>query len=239
MLAGMSTFSLEDLRTAGQTAPTGGSYTREQVMAVSRIRDSWWTVLVLDPVAVRLVRMLANRTPATPNQLTAFSAFLAFAAAGGFLHGATLAIFTGIALFQLSLLVDCMDGKLARLTGQESVFGARAGSVAGRFRLLACSLALLAGQYSRTHQQIFVQLSVLVVGCFLVCLATGGRLGRVTIPSLARWRLRTRPVSEVEFGIAICVIAPETRFYFPVIVGAAALLIAAELGALLSLLRRS
>ncbi|MFS2294977.1 MAG: CDP-alcohol phosphatidyltransferase family protein, partial [Actinomadura sp.] len=35
-----------------------------------KARDAWWTVLLVDPLASRLVKFTANRTRITPNQLT-------------------------------------------------------------------------------------------------------------------------------------------------------------------------
>lgn len=47
------------------------SYTLDEVrVRACRERDSWWTVWAVDPLAIRLVRLVANRTSITPNQLT-------------------------------------------------------------------------------------------------------------------------------------------------------------------------
>lgn len=110
-------------------------------------RDSWWTVYLVDPVAVRLVRQVANRTSATPNQLTVLALFLGLGAAVCFALGYRQFLLLGAFLYYLSFLVDCMDGKLARLTGTESVFGAWVDYVTDRFRVLVCVVALMGGQY--------------------------------------------------------------------------------------------
>ncbi|CAL9427419.1 hypothetical protein SUDANB121_01995 [Nocardiopsis dassonvillei] len=110
-------------------------------------RDSWWTVYLVDPVAVRLVRQVANRTSVTPNQLTVLALFLGLGAAVCFALGYRQFLLLGAALYFLSFLVDCMDGKLARLTGTETVFGAWVDYVSDRFRVLVCVVALMGGQY--------------------------------------------------------------------------------------------
>ena len=110
-------------------------------------RDSWWTVYLVDPIAVRLVRPVANRTSVTPNQLTVLALFLGLGAAVCFALGYREFLLLGAVLYYLSFLVDCMDGKLARLTGTESVFGAWVDYVTDRFRVLVCVVALMGGQY--------------------------------------------------------------------------------------------
>lgn len=56
-----------------------------------------------------------------------------------------------------------MDGKVARLTGQGSVFGAWLDYIFDRIRVMACAVALMAGQYYRTGEMIYVWLAAVVV----------------------------------------------------------------------------
>ncbi|WP_433698212.1 CDP-alcohol phosphatidyltransferase family protein [Nocardiopsis sp. CA-288880] len=110
-------------------------------------RDSWLTVSLVDPVAVRLVRLVANRTSITPNQLTVVALFLGLGAAVCFALGYWQFLALGAVLYVLCFLVDCVDGKLARLTGSESLFGSWMDYVSDRFRVLVCAVALMGGQY--------------------------------------------------------------------------------------------
>ncbi|WP_116247753.1 CDP-alcohol phosphatidyltransferase family protein [Nocardiopsis sp. FIRDI 009] len=110
-------------------------------------RDSWWTVHLMDPMAIRLVRLLANRTSVTPNQLTVLALFLGLGAAVCFALGYREALALGALLYFLCFLVDCTDGKLARLTDTESLFGSWMDYVSDRFRVLVCAVALMGGQY--------------------------------------------------------------------------------------------
>ena len=61
-------------------------------------------------------------------------------------------------LFHLSFVIDCMDGKIARLNGTGSVFGAWLDYVFDRLRVLVCTVALMGGQYARTGDFIYVWL---------------------------------------------------------------------------------
>ncbi|GAA1911557.1 hypothetical protein GCM10009716_21920 [Streptomyces sodiiphilus] len=126
-------------------------------------RDAWWTVLLVDPVAVPLVRWTAMWTRITPNQLTWFALFLGLGAAGCFAAGSWGWLLVGALLYHLSFVLDCMDGKLARLAGTGSVFGAWLDYVFDRIRVLVCAVALMGGQYARTGEVIFLWLALAVV----------------------------------------------------------------------------
>ncbi|WP_028647560.1 CDP-alcohol phosphatidyltransferase family protein [Nocardiopsis sp. CNT312] len=110
-------------------------------------RDSWWTVYLVDPIAIRFVLLAANRTSLTPNQLTVAALFLGLGAAVCFALGYWQALLLGAFLYYLCFLVDCVDGKLARLTDSESIFGSWMDYVSDRFRVLVCAVALMGGQY--------------------------------------------------------------------------------------------
>lgn len=86
--------------------------------------DIVWNRLVARPLAALLVVPLA-RTSITPNQVT-------FATLPVFLAGAALlallpswgALVAGAAIIELSYVLDCADGQLARLKGSSSPVGA-------------------------------------------------------------------------------------------------------------------
>ena len=126
-------------------------------------RDAWWTVMLVDPVATPLVRQLAKRTRITPNQITWGAFVLGLVSAGFFLMGDWQWLIAGALVYHVSFLFDCMDGKLARLTDQGSVFGAWLDFVFDRIRVMACAFALGAGQYSRTGETHFIWLAGVVV----------------------------------------------------------------------------
>lgn len=82
--------------------------------------ESMWTAVAVEPIAVRLAPVLARRTGITPNRITAVAACLGVASATSFALGALL---LGGVLFQLRYVVDCLDGKVARLRGLSSTRG--------------------------------------------------------------------------------------------------------------------
>ncbi|MFC4560374.1 CDP-alcohol phosphatidyltransferase family protein [Nocardiopsis mangrovi] len=129
----------------------------------SKARDSWWTVGMVDPVAFRLVRVVANHTAITPNQLTVTALFFGLGAAACFAVGWWPFLVAGAVLYYLCFLFDCMDGKLARLTDRESLFGSWMDYVFDRFRVLVCAVALMGGQYVLTGWAGFAWLALAVV----------------------------------------------------------------------------
>ncbi|GAA3753155.1 phosphatidylglycerophosphate synthase [Spinactinospora alkalitolerans] len=130
-----------------------------------KVRDSWWTVWAVDPIALRLVRAAANRTSVTPNQLTVAALLLGLGAAACFALGSWPFLLAGAVLYYLCFLLDCMDGKLARLTDRESLFGSWMDYVFDRFRVLVCAIALMGGQYVLTGEVVFVWMALAVVFC--------------------------------------------------------------------------
>ncbi len=126
-------------------------------------RDAWWTVWLVDPLASRLVRLVAPYRWITPNRLT-FAAFLFGVGAAACYWQQTWGwLVAGALLFHLSFVIDCMDGKIARLNGTGSVFGAWLDYVFDRLRVLVCTVALMGGQYARTGDFLYIWLAGIVI----------------------------------------------------------------------------
>jgi phosphatidylglycerophosphate synthase len=142
----MANFTLEDVR-----------------QRTYKARDAWWTVMLVDPLASRLVRFTANRTNVTPNQLTVGALILGLGAGACFAMASWPYLLLGALLYHLSFTLDCMDGKIARLKGTGSVFGAWLDYIFDRVRVLACAIALMGGQYAATGNVAYVWTAVAVV----------------------------------------------------------------------------
>ncbi|MDX3230116.1 CDP-alcohol phosphatidyltransferase family protein [Streptomyces sp. ME19-01-6] len=125
-------------------------------------RDAWWTVMLVDPVATPLVRWTAMHTRLTPNQLTWGAFLVGLGSAACFAQGDWRWLLLGALLYHVSFIFDCMDGKLARLTGTGSVFGAWLDFVFDRIRVVVCAVALMGGQYERTGEVLYVWLALAV-----------------------------------------------------------------------------
>src|SRR5213594_229791 len=70
-----------------------------------------------------LLTRLFLRIGLSPNAITVLSLFIGLMAAGLFALGGYMAGVIGSLLFQLSAIVDCCDGEVARLTNRQSRFG--------------------------------------------------------------------------------------------------------------------
>jgi phosphatidylglycerophosphate synthase len=83
--------------------------------------DAWWTVLVIDPIAIRLMWVLIRVFPrVTPHAVTATS-FMLGAISSYFFYMGFFA--WGALFYQLAFVMDCVDGKLGRLKETASPLG--------------------------------------------------------------------------------------------------------------------
>lgn len=145
-----------------------GTFTAADVKGTFKQRDSWWTVLLVDPLAAPVVRLLANRTSVTPNQLSFFAFVLGLGSATMFLLGTWPWLVGGAVLFYLAFYVDCLDGKIARLKGTGSTWGQWLDFIFDRIRIFLCVFALVLGQYLQTGHGWYLALGMCAV--FIECL---------------------------------------------------------------------
>lgn len=135
------------------------TYSLDDVYETRKRRDSWWTVYFVDPVACRVALPVANRTKITPNGLTVFSLVLGAVSALCF---ATNHLIAGAVVFYLSFMIDCVDGKIARLKGTGTPFGLWLDYVGDRVRVVLCAGGLAYGQYALTSDVNYILLGAAV-----------------------------------------------------------------------------
>lgn len=105
-------------------------------------RDYWFTVLLTDPVSLRIVRFLTKRRWLTPDQVTVIALVFGLAAGGFFALGERWGLIAGGSSFYLAFVFDCVDGKLARSTGVTSARGEALDHLADGGRRAAAGLGL-------------------------------------------------------------------------------------------------
>ncbi|MEY9215404.1 CDP-alcohol phosphatidyltransferase family protein [Thermobifida halotolerans] len=159
-------------------------------------RDAWWTVFLVDPLAGRLVVWTANHTSITPNQLTLGAGLLGLASAACFAMAEWQWLVAGALLFHLSFVLDCMDGKIARLKGTGSVFGAWVDFVFDRIRFFVCMMALLIGQWMYTGELVYLLLAPLLTFFDLLRYLNGPQMGKIR--RSMRRQLRAAVAGETE-----------------------------------------
>ncbi|WP_159943141.1 MULTISPECIES: CDP-alcohol phosphatidyltransferase family protein [unclassified Nocardiopsis] len=149
-----------------------------------KAKDAWWTVFLVDPLAGRLVVWTANRTSVTPNQLTLGAGVLGLLSALCFAAPAVVSgqgwpwLLAGALLFHLSFVLDCMDGKIARLKGTGSVFGSWVDFVFDRIRFFGCVTALLVGQWLVTGSVAYLLVAPVVVFFDLLRYLNGSQVAK-------------------------------------------------------------
>ncbi|NJP93354.1 CDP-alcohol phosphatidyltransferase family protein [Nonomuraea sp. FMUSA5-5] len=174
MLGGMRTYSLDD------------------VYETRKRRDSWWTVYFVDPVACRVALPVANRTRMTPNGLTVLSLVLGMVSAACFASNQLIA---GAAFFYLSFMIDCVDGKIARLKGTGTPFGLWLDYVGDRIRVVLCAGGLAYGQYALTGDVRYVVLGAAVAVLDLFRYVNAPQMKRVR-DAIREERQERDPLSE-------------------------------------------
>ena len=101
-------------------------------------------IYIHDPIAKRLVRVLKN-TCFTPNQVTYLSVLVGFVSGYSFSQGTWVSSIAGGILLELTLILDCVDGQLARAKNMASDWGRLIDGIAGYFAYLAVVYGIITG----------------------------------------------------------------------------------------------
>jgi phosphatidylglycerophosphate synthase len=106
---------------------------RVRLSMANRANDGFYSVFFLRKFS-KILTWLAVRIGATPNQVTLLSFAIGLYAAYSFSQGGFAATLIGAILLQLSIIVDCVDGELARYTRKFSSLGAWLDAVTDRVK---------------------------------------------------------------------------------------------------------
>lgn len=151
------------------TSKRRSSGMHEETKKLKRHSDSFFTKLLARSISVYITRSLVN-TSVTPLQVTMTGLLLGlFAAWLGSKPFWCLGILAAL-FVELSHILDCVDGELARLTGRGSAFAADLDPITDRIKDVAIIYAAFlrasqAGIFSLTQEQIFT-ISFLAVACW-------------------------------------------------------------------------
>lgn len=117
---------------------------RLRLKLANRANDGFYSVFFLRKIS-KLFTWLAVRLKMTPNQVTLISFSIGLLSAYEFSKGNFWAIFAGAVLLQLSIIIDCVDGELARYTRQFSQLGAWLDAITDRIKEYLVFFALAYG----------------------------------------------------------------------------------------------
>lgn len=125
-------------------------YTYEEIKNSDGAKKSWWETIFLNKFVYRLTWIAANYTNFKPNQITLASFALGMLSAYFFLKGTWYYMVIGAFMFESCFIMDCIDGRLARLKRLESIFGAYLDITADITKFFIIVLCLIYGQYLQT-----------------------------------------------------------------------------------------
>lgn len=127
----------------------------------NRANDGFFSVFFLRRVS-KLLTWAAVKIGATPNQVTIASFAIGLYAAYLFAQGDTWSLIGGAILLQVSIIVDCVDGEIARYTRKFSELGAWLDAITDRVKEYAVFLGLAYGAFVHNGQNLWVLAAVLM-----------------------------------------------------------------------------
>lgn len=174
-------------------------YTLQQVRAASKPVDAWFTVLFIDPIAQRIVWLLANFTSIGPNMITILSLIFWLGAAALYCQGSPASVATAAIIFLAGFMLDCVDGKLARLKGSASSLGGQLDQLGGYVCIIACLIALIGSFYLQTGNKLSLFLGI-IFSAYLVGYPGFPLYEKLLKPKLAKLRFHGTPVWQSKPG---------------------------------------
>jgi hypothetical protein len=137
------------------------SIPRLRLKMANRANDGFFSVYVLRRFS-KVLTWVAVKIGATPNQVTIASFAIGLYAAYLFAQGDFWSILIGAVLLQVSIIVDCVDGELARYTRKFSELGAWLDAITDRVKEYAVFLGLAYGAYVQNGQNLWVLAAALM-----------------------------------------------------------------------------
>jgi phosphatidylglycerophosphate synthase len=120
------------------------------------------------PLARLLLPWILAR-PWSPNQITLFSFLVGLLVVWGFAHGSYVASVGAGLLLPVILVLDCLDGAVARLKFQESRLGALLDLYGDSVLNLLLFLGMVIGCYRNSGQRFFLVMGVLIIIGYMAC----------------------------------------------------------------------
>lgn len=127
------------------------TYTYNKIKSTDGYQLPWWEQIILKPLVYRLVWLYANYTKFTPNQITITSFIFGLLSAYFFLQGTKINLIIGALLFEVSYILDCVDGRIARLKALESKIGGYLDITTDVIKYCFIIICMAYGQYNITR----------------------------------------------------------------------------------------
>jgi len=134
-------------------------YTFNDIKKTLKDRDPWWVRIFLEKITNVFLWFFGNFTKVTPNQITIMSLVFAIIAAFCFINEHWI---IGALIFQLSLVFDTLDGRLARLTRKYSDIGEFLDNFTDQIKVFILSSSILLGYFFHVVHEFSIE-SVLLI----------------------------------------------------------------------------
>lgn len=119
----------------------------KQIEKSAKPLDAWWTVMVIDPLAFRITWFFVNFTSFTPNHVSLMALIFGLLASIFYLQGTHSALVVGAVLFEIAFVLDCTDGKIARVNNSGTKFGAYWDFIQDRILQFIALFTIVLGQF--------------------------------------------------------------------------------------------
>lgn len=196
--------------------------------------DYPFTVLAVDPLALPLVRFFARKRLLSPDAVSWISLFVGIPVGVAFAQGTRAGLIAGAALWYVSFLFDCIDGKLARALGTTSAKGEMLDRLGDGARRASAVLGLYLYAYEVWGSYRAWWVVMFGIAAFYIIEVSGGESTESTGSErgykavLARYRLMPHP-GMTDVSALVFVIGPLTGLVWPALIGGLAIEAAAIL----------
>ena len=123
----------------------------ERLWATKNPDDEWWSSFVTSPIAILINWVVVDWRWLSPNLITLISLVTGMAAAALIVLGGGTSFLFAAGLIQVSHILDCMDGQMAKYRGEPSRFGEYFDKVTDQVQVFLWFAALAYAAYLQTE----------------------------------------------------------------------------------------
>jgi phosphatidylglycerophosphate synthase len=113
--------------------------------------DEWWSSFVTSPIAIAINLVVVDWPFLTPNRITVLSFVTGLMAGVLILLGEPVHFIIAAFLINLSHVLDCMDGQMAKYRGTSSRFGNYFDKVTDQIKIFVWFAATSVASFNQTH----------------------------------------------------------------------------------------
>ena len=114
--------------------------------------DEWWSSFVTSPIAILINMVVVDWAWLTPNKVTLFSLITGLTASGCIVIGGHTPFVMAAFLINISHILDCMDGQMAKYRGVSSRFGNYFDKVSDQILIFFWFSAVAYAGYQENHE---------------------------------------------------------------------------------------